>query len=168
MTGTSAAEKEIPGSRADKLHRGRNVVMAFTMQVAPCPSTPPPKHTHIQLLGSCYTGNIMQEYVGPVDIALSASSTMLLAMTAAYSLAVIKHEEVVRLPVACNRSVTGAGLGSTCQPWGADGGSAGLQWQGWCPLQSWLSWSNLQILICICGCADCMAGLLQNLALERG
>ena len=38
MTGTSAAEKEIPGSRADKLHRGRNVVLAFTMQVSlsPC------------------------------------------------------------------------------------------------------------------------------------
>ena len=34
MTGTSAAEKETPGSRADKLHRGRNVVLAFTMQVA--------------------------------------------------------------------------------------------------------------------------------------
>ena len=33
MTGTQAAEKEIPGSRADKLHRGRNVVLAFTMQV---------------------------------------------------------------------------------------------------------------------------------------
>ena len=33
MTGTSAAEKETPGSRADKLHRGRNVVLAFTMQV---------------------------------------------------------------------------------------------------------------------------------------
>ncbi|DBA70932.1 TPA: hypothetical protein ACH3X2_011377 [Trebouxia sp. C0005] len=32
MTGTSAAEKETPGSRADKLHRGRNVVLAFTMQ----------------------------------------------------------------------------------------------------------------------------------------
>ena len=34
MTGTSAAEKETPGSRADKLHRGRNVVLAFTMQVS--------------------------------------------------------------------------------------------------------------------------------------
>lgn len=33
MTGTQAAEKEEPGSRADKLHRGRNVVLAFTMQV---------------------------------------------------------------------------------------------------------------------------------------
>lgn len=33
MTGTQAAEKEAPGSRADKLHRGRNVVLAFTMQV---------------------------------------------------------------------------------------------------------------------------------------
>lgn len=32
MTGASAAEKEIPGSKADKLHRGRNVVLAFTMQ----------------------------------------------------------------------------------------------------------------------------------------
>ena len=35
MTGASAAEKEIPGSKADKLHRGRNVVLAFTMQVSP-------------------------------------------------------------------------------------------------------------------------------------
>lgn len=34
MTGTQAAEKETPGSRADKLHRGRNVVLAFTMQVS--------------------------------------------------------------------------------------------------------------------------------------
>ena len=40
MTGTSAAEKETPGSRADKLHRGRNVVLAFTMQVTPSPHTP--------------------------------------------------------------------------------------------------------------------------------
>lgn len=39
MTGTSAAEKETPGSRADKLHRGRNVVLAFTMQVTPSPYT---------------------------------------------------------------------------------------------------------------------------------
>ena len=39
MTGTSAAEKETPGSRADKLHRGRNVVLAFTMQVTPPPHT---------------------------------------------------------------------------------------------------------------------------------
>lgn len=34
MTGTQAAEKEEPGSRADKLHRGRNVVLAFTMQAS--------------------------------------------------------------------------------------------------------------------------------------
>ena len=33
MTGAQAAEKEIPGSKADMLHRGRNVALAFTMQV---------------------------------------------------------------------------------------------------------------------------------------
>lgn len=33
MTGSAVAEKEEPGSRADRLHRGRNVVLAFTMQV---------------------------------------------------------------------------------------------------------------------------------------
>ncbi len=35
MTGAQAAEKEVPGSRADILHRGRNVTLAFTMQVSP-------------------------------------------------------------------------------------------------------------------------------------
>ena len=35
MTGAQAAEKEIPGSKADMLHRGRNVALAFTMQVRP-------------------------------------------------------------------------------------------------------------------------------------
>ena len=35
MTGAAAAEKEVPGSRADMLHRGRNVALAFTMQVTP-------------------------------------------------------------------------------------------------------------------------------------
>ena len=34
MTGAAVAEKEVPGSRADRLHRGRNVVLAFTMQVS--------------------------------------------------------------------------------------------------------------------------------------
>ena len=33
MTGAQAAEKEVPGSKADMLHRGRNVALAFTMQV---------------------------------------------------------------------------------------------------------------------------------------
>lgn len=32
MTGAQAAEKEVPGSKADVLHRGRNVALAFTMQ----------------------------------------------------------------------------------------------------------------------------------------
>ncbi|KAL3138696.1 hypothetical protein ABBQ32_006450 [Trebouxia sp. C0010 RCD-2024] len=32
MTGAQAAEKEVPGSKADMLHRGRNVALAFTMQ----------------------------------------------------------------------------------------------------------------------------------------
>lgn len=33
MTGAQVAEKEVPGSKADMLHRGRNVALAFTMQV---------------------------------------------------------------------------------------------------------------------------------------
>lgn len=35
MTEAQAAEKEVPGSRADTLHCGRNVALAFTMQVSP-------------------------------------------------------------------------------------------------------------------------------------
>ena len=40
MTGAQAAEKEVPGSKADVLHRGRNVALAFTMQVSLSPLTP--------------------------------------------------------------------------------------------------------------------------------
>ncbi len=40
MTGVQAAEKEVPGSKADVLHRGRNVALAFTMQVSLSPHTP--------------------------------------------------------------------------------------------------------------------------------
>ena len=40
MTGAQAAEKEVPGSKADVLHRGRNVALAFTMQVSLSPHTP--------------------------------------------------------------------------------------------------------------------------------
>lgn len=39
MTGAQAAEKEVPGSKADVLHRGRNVALAFTMQVGLSPDT---------------------------------------------------------------------------------------------------------------------------------
>ncbi len=39
MTGAQAAEKEVPGSKADVLHRGRNVALAFTMQVSLSPHT---------------------------------------------------------------------------------------------------------------------------------
>lgn len=134
MTGTSAAEKEIPGSRADKLHRGRNVVLAFTMQVGSprCPPPPPPAPPYTHVLGSCSTGNIMQQILHMLDLltlhchfeAPCWSRCQLLRIPV--TLAVNKREEVVRLPVACYRSVTGAGLGSTCQSGGADGGAAGL------------------------------------------
>ncbi len=39
MTGAQAAEKEVAGSKADVLHRGRNVALAFTMQVSLSPHT---------------------------------------------------------------------------------------------------------------------------------
>ena len=58
------------------------------------------------------------------------------------------------------------GVGSAGQPWGADGGSAGLQQQGQWALQPWGSRRHLQILLWLHCRTNSLDGVLPYLAYE--
>lgn len=78
MTGAQVAEKEVPGSKADMLHRGRNVALAFTMQVCVfllsllCPDLPfalkgrPAGQTYLQDI--CIMQSLVSQKTGETTV----------------------------------------------------------------------------------------------------